>query len=137
MKDSNILLYVPRINQAGERLQNVLMSVVSTSNITIVRNMDSLMNIIRQPVHGVMAAVIMASDSGELKSLCGLRDLLHRVQVILVLPDQNRDTIAMGHGLRPRLISYMESSFMEIEDVLHAIIGKQVHASDLAMQKQP
>jgi len=44
-------------------------------------------------------------------------------RLILVLPDDDMETISLGHALRPRFVTYAESDFIDISAVLGKILG--------------
>ena len=120
----NILLYSPPENSAGIRLQGAVAAVVSWNNITVIQKVDSLYNILRQPQNKIEAAVILASNCKDLNDLSGFRDLLHRNRIILVLPDQDKNNIKMGHVLRPCFLTYTDSDFSDVKNVLKKIVDK-------------
>ncbi|MCP4670145.1 MAG: hypothetical protein GY857_02455 [Desulfobacula sp.] len=120
----NILLFSPPENSAAIRLQGAVANVVPWDNITIIQKTESLFHILRQPQNKVEATVILVSSCKELDDLLNFRDLLHRNCIILVLPDQNKTTITLGHVLRPRFLTFTDSDFSDVRDVLKKILGK-------------
>ena len=122
--NKNILLYSPPSHNAGIRLQGIISTVVSWENLTIIQNIESLFHILRQPQNKVAVSIILASGETDMKDLISIRDLLHRNSIILILPDQEKQTITMGHVLRPRYLSYTNSDFSDVRDVLKKIVGK-------------
>lgn len=120
----SILLYLnPRHNKDIE-LKSMVETVVLKEHITIVRNMDQLLRILRQPLNGIIAAIIHASSEEELMNLTSFKDLLIRIPLILVLPDQEQNTITKGHTLRPRYITYSDSNLADVRDVFRKIVGR-------------
>jgi len=87
----------------------------------VCRSIESLSHWLRQPADDLpIAAVLLAARSEDLSDLLSIRDLLRDVRIILILPDREANTIAQGHTLRPRFLSYTDSDFT---DVL-AVLGK-------------
>jgi len=95
------------------------------NNILVVTNMKDLSEILHKPLNRVDAAVIFRATRKGLINLMSFRDELLRLPVILILPDQKNETIANGHSLRPRFLSYMDSDFSDVRDVLQKILNKQ------------
>ena len=120
----SILLYLnPRHNKNLE-LKSMVETVVLKENITIVKNTDQLIRVLRQPLNGIIAAIIHAGSAEELMSLTLFKDLLIRIPLILVLPDQEKETITKGHALRPRYITYSDSNLTDVRDVFKKIVGR-------------
>jgi hypothetical protein len=40
------------------------------------------------------------------------------MRIILVLPDRDDETVAMGHRLRPRMVSYNDGDYLDVAAVL-------------------
>ena len=63
--------------------------------------------------------VLFAADRQDLANLLSIRDLLDDVRIILVLPDDKKETVSAGHRLRPRYISYAGGNFEDVAAVLN------------------
>ncbi|MCK5783659.1 MAG: hypothetical protein KAH06_04380 [Desulfobacterales bacterium] len=122
--NSNILLYLPPAQADGIKLRTMVASVVVRENIVTGYNTDNLFRILSQPMHGIAAAIILVSTYQELLELQKFKDMILRIPTILILPDQNRDTITKGFVLRPRFLTYADSDFSEVRDVFRKIISK-------------
>ncbi len=128
INSKNVLLYLSTSQDAGKRLQNKVNGIVVEETIVVIRNMEKFLNILRHQSSSITAAVILTSTEKELVELLSLRNLLHRIPVVLILPNQEKDTITKGHSLRPRFISYADSDFSDVRDVFSNIMGK-IHPS--------
>ncbi len=124
LQNKNILLYVNPETQDGARLQNVIKAVMRQDEIIITQNLEDIAGALRQPQNEISAAIILTATHKELVSLLPMRELLHRIPVILILPDQEQDTVTKAHILRPRLLSYTDSDFSDVRDVFRNIVGK-------------
>ncbi len=122
--NSNILLYLPPAQADGIKLRTMVASVVVRENIVIVCNMEKLFRVLSQPMHGIATAILLISTDHELVELQRFKDIILRIPTILILPDQNRDTITKGFVLRPRFLTYADSDFSEVRDVFRKIISK-------------
>ena len=89
----------------------------------VFRNIESLAQRIRRPLPNRFNIVILLAASREdLADILSIRYLFHDVSIILVLPDQEAETIAKGHTLRPRFLTYTDSDFEEVAAVLNKMI---------------
>lgn len=68
--------------------------------------------------------VLITVTYKELDQLINMNELIRRNRNILVLPNQNPETVAAGHSLYPRLISYLESDYSDIGSVLGKVVQK-------------
>ncbi len=123
MENENILLLLSSEHHSSERLQKIVEGVAVNKNIIVVRSIKNLIRILRNPQHGIAATVIFESTDADLRDLLPFRDLLLRTHVIVILPDHEQQTIAQGHALRPRYVSYADSDFSDVRDVLHKMMG--------------
>jgi hypothetical protein len=70
----------------------------------------------------LILAVLLTTSQEELHEVLKLRPLLEDIPLILILPDKDKDTIAQGHLLAPRFLTYLQNSFHEIYDVLSKML---------------
>ena len=122
---SNILLCTAPSHKVTTKLKDTIQSISMENKIIAVATIRDLTQILHKPLNGVDAAVIFRATRKGLLDLLNLRDALLRLPVILILPDQKNETIAKGHSLRPRFLSYMDSDFSDVRDVLQKILEKQ------------
>jgi len=120
----NILLYSQPIHSKSLRLQAIIGGIALRENIIVAQNMDQLIRILRQPLNGVVAAVLLAGTQHELLDLMPVRDLLLRIPSILILPDHETETITKGHSLRPRYLTYSDGDLSDVGDVFRKIVYK-------------
>jgi len=57
-KSNNIILSIPPRHDDSARLREIVESVALPENIIVVRSIENLLRILRQPLNGVAAAVI-------------------------------------------------------------------------------
>ena len=122
---SNILLCTAPSHQVTTKLKDIIQSISKKNNIIAVTNTRDLLDILHKPMNGVDAVVIFRASRKGLSALLNLSEELHRLPLILILPDQKNQTIANGHSLRPRFLSYMDSDFSDVRDALQNILKKQ------------
>ncbi len=124
----SILLYTSPSQNDGFRMQSMVEKSISHENIIIVRQMENLSRVLRQPLNGITAAIIRVGSDEELVDLMGIRDLLLRIPMILVLPNQEKTTIHKGHVLRPRYLTYGDTDWGVVEDVFRKMVGRAASA---------
>jgi hypothetical protein len=118
----NVIFYASERSAQRERLKRVIDILVSRERIESYLTIESLEERLHQPINEPVVFVLQVSRMQELMQLLELRDCLIDRKMILILPDEDRDTISMGHALRPRFITYIESDFIDVS----AVLGKMV-----------
>ena len=73
----------------------------------------------------------LATTKEELSGILSVRELLVDVRIILVLPDQDKDSIKKGHTMWPRFLTYASSDFSDAA----AVLRKMIQNSDLHSRK--
>ena len=111
-----LLFYAKKLEGFGNKVLDVIQSLVPLSQIETHRTIESLNCKLRQPVNNLDTAVMLASNKEDLLDLLALRDLFWNLRIILIIPDRKSETVAMGHMLRPRFLSYADGDFKDAVD---------------------
>jgi len=107
-----LLLYTPVSGGFGEQLQKEIGELIPINDVEVYRSIENLSQRLRQRAHDLSIALLHAARKQDLTDILSIRDLLRDVRIILVLPDRDESTIAKGHTLRPRFLSYTDSKKM-------------------------
>jgi hypothetical protein len=119
-----LLYYVKTMDGAGKKLHSVIQSLFHLLPIEILRTIESLNRRLRQPVNNFNIAVLLASSKEDLLDLLAIRDLFWNLRIILIIPDRKSETVAMGHMLRPRFLSYADGNFKDVDAVLKKMLER-------------
>lgn len=122
MPRMNLVLYENGMSIAGKRLLSRLSNLFHNNRAEIYHTIDSLSNRLRQPGKNHVVAVLLASDWNDLSGLFTIRDLLRDLRTIVILPDQERETILRGHELFPRFLSYADGNFGDVAVVAERML---------------
>jgi hypothetical protein len=117
-----VLIYSTRTKGVGEQILQVIDTVGSEANAKIYWTIDALSRGLRQPRNDMTIALLLASTKEDLLDLLSIRDLLWDMKIILVLPNSDPDTVAKGHMLKPRFLSYCDGDFVDVAAVLSLMI---------------
>lgn len=107
----------------GDRLKRVIQALVPREKLEIYGTVESFSVRLRKPTDEIPVAVIVAGNEDDLLGILSISHLLYDVRFILVLPDREDGTIAIGHSLRPRFLSYIDSDYRDVTAVLGKMIG--------------
>jgi len=118
-----IIFFIPTRNNAEKRLMGAVERLVPTLRMKICRNSYSLRRRLLPGGNSPLAVVILAATKQDLLSVMPLRELLLSFRIIMVLPDSDDVTLAMGWGMWPRFVSYADGDFRDVAGVLDKIVG--------------
>jgi len=122
MNSLTIAIYYSENDRNGERLEGILRKLVPSKDIQAYRTVDDLSRSLRQPGHTFDILVLVPAMGPELLNLLRIRYLLTDLRIVLVLPDRSGDTIARGHTLYPRYVSYADGDFSDVAAVLDKML---------------
>lgn len=121
-KTVNIVLYA-RDADILVNMQGIVARLMPTVHTELYRNTDTFAESLRKSVYDSTVAVIVAADKNDLYDLSSLQQLLWGTRMILVLPDADEETVALGHSLRPRFISSRGDGLENVAAVLGKMLG--------------
>lgn len=120
-KPMNVLVY--STGKQGERLQRIIRDLVPKERLEIYDTFKGFSERLHKPMDEIPVAVILAASEEDLLTILSISHLLYDVKFILILPNREDITVAIGHSLRPRFVSYADSDFREVTAVLGKMIG--------------
>lgn len=134
-----IIFFSTSCGAAEERLLQIIETMVSEKDIRIYRTIGSFSRGLRQPQNDTDIAILLVSSKVELNhlNLISLWNLLSDMKTIVILPDSNPDTVAKGHILRPRFLSYCDGDFQDVAAVLGRMIGNAETDKKRIMTSKP
>jgi hypothetical protein len=124
MNTVNVAIYFNENNRDGDRLEGILQELAPSEEIRAYRSVDDLSRSLRQPGHTFDIVVLVPATGRELLNLLRIRYLLTDLRIVLILPDRLGDTIARGHTLYPRYISYAHGDFSDVAAVLEKMLQR-------------
>jgi hypothetical protein len=117
------IFYGAESNSFGLGLLDQIGVLVSGERLVVCRNLGELRGSLLKPAYDLLAAILVASSRHDLLDLLSIAELLHSVRVILILPDWERETISIGHALRPRFLTWPAWNSNEVIAVLAKMLG--------------
>jgi len=119
-----LLLY----SSDGEQRQRMLAAIhmyASEFMLETFADIRTLNRRLRRDRSGDIWLLLMAADPIELGRLSAMGELIKNTRSILILPDERRETVFVGHSLFPRFITYLDSDLSDVGSVLGMVIRKQ------------
>ncbi|MBF0524144.1 MAG: hypothetical protein HQK56_03500 [Deltaproteobacteria bacterium] len=122
----NVLFYLPRDGGLKVEVMSALKPFLAAPNRQVYGRLNDLLSRLQQPLGDISLAVFVAATHQELISIFMLREFLLDLRLILVLPDWNESTVALGRTLYPRFMTYADGSRDEIIEVLRKCLSPGV-----------
>ncbi|MCF8077423.1 MAG: hypothetical protein K9K63_14480 [Desulfotignum sp.] len=115
----------------GEALYTKMTQYFGVNSIQAVHTMTALTHILKQPGgrdHKVY--VLLAESRHRLQELYCLFTLLDGRRIVLVLPDDTKETISLTHQFYPRFFTYSDTAYDDLCAVLYKMMNHtQTHSS--------
>jgi hypothetical protein len=115
----NLILYTSGTDNASWQLVEMAIAFAEKGTAEIFHSLKNLTNRLTQPKNNQTAVVLHAANEKELTQILSINDFLQDVKLILILPNREKPTVAKGHRLYPRFLSYADSDFADIGAVLN------------------
>jgi hypothetical protein len=122
-----VLFYISKRDDAEKKLMAAVEDAAPKAAIKVYRTTEALRKRLLLGGSSALAVVVLASTKQNLLSLMPLRELLLGFRVIMILPDADEVTLAVGWGMWPRFVSYADSDFHDVAGVLKKIAGTATH----------
>jgi len=108
---------------SAENVLAVVESVFSKENVEVCGDLQSLSVRLREPLEEPVLILLVPATPGDLQEILSIRQLLENVRTIVVAPNQETETVAMAHILRPRFLTYAGEDPRTLTSVLYKMIS--------------
>ncbi len=107
----NVVLYsTDKADHDAASLETHIREIVSKEFIHTYRRIHDLGERLKDPREATDIAVLVANNEQELNEFEELREELKDIRIILVLPADDSRMVLKGHGLRPRFLTFADTS---------------------------
>ena len=113
-----ILLYAKALEQYAVRLKDAIKIYFPEEEIEVYKTVKSLSARLRQPVEDPEMAILLISNRNDLMDILSIQHFFRDTPIILFTPDNEAETIALAHQLRPRFLSDLQGDFRVVTEVL-------------------
>ncbi len=103
---------------------NIVEKLFSREQISIYTNLESFSSGLLQPGYNHKIILILINTQKDLSGILGLKKLLNDRNIILLLPDTEKETMGQACKLYPRYTSDIQSNFKDVIPVMEKMITK-------------
>ncbi|MFH1136930.1 MAG: hypothetical protein V1816_12720 [Pseudomonadota bacterium] len=119
-----IVFYSAAPGETTDKLKKLVAPLVPKEKMEIAHGLGNLSRILRRPRVEQTVAILLATTYQELVDLKDLSELLSFVRLIVVAPDEKKETVDMAYQLHPRFLSFCDSDFSDVAGV----VGKMINS---------
>ena len=113
-----VLVYYNAKTDAGKRLRRVIEATPLKSRVEYHETISGLIDTLTRPANAWGISVLLPTNREDLEQLTAIGEFLKTLRIILVLPDNSRDTISKGHALSPRCLMFAHGCLENVGAVL-------------------
>jgi hypothetical protein len=117
------IIYLSSENDHERRFLALLETAIPNKKFDIYRSIGELSARLGMPFSNVNVAALFALSRAEIMRILSIGDLMADVKSVLILADDDRDTMMKAHTLRPRYITWLDSDFSNAVNVLKNMVG--------------
>ncbi len=129
MSTMNIIYCCPGGEPGCRKVKRVIDLLVTAEQCEVFQDMTVFEKHIRSYLSHEHLIILHAEDKKHVQQFVCLRELLVGHRIIMILPDNQQETLACGHSLRPRFITYADADFLEMASVLCNILRPTDHTA--------
>jgi hypothetical protein len=120
-----VLYYSEEGERRGRKLQEVLNNDLPDMRLEIYTDFEELVTGLQRPEVDPAVVVLVIGSRTELDEFLPLRPILQKTRVVLVLPDQARETLALAERLDPYYIKAPGDDFVELASIVDEILEER------------
>jgi len=117
-----ILFYYSKANDIGHELLEIMEKLDDQIRIKTYRDWNIFTEDLMEPRSDDPITILLISQKEELLNAVSIRERIHEYRLMLILPDNDEETISLGHSLRPNFIAYDRGNLQDIEIVLKKML---------------
>jgi len=127
----NVFVYAASASTEGSHLIRDVSHAAPEAGLEIFRTCQSLSERLLKPRNTLSIAILFAPTRGELMALIPLRESFRETKILLILQDQDKETISLAHRLFPTYVSYTENNYGRTLSVLQNLMDSHQNRSGL------
>ncbi len=119
---AKVLALIPHGATGGEKVREAIEQTVPEEHIEIHGELGAFFRRLREPLNGAPVVVLFAATTEDLAGLAPVRDFLEGLRMILLLPNDEEETIAKGYKLHPHVVGQGSTFLAQLPAVLSKIL---------------
>ena len=117
-----VILYAKAGDPNGDQLKQLLETHVPGIEVESCETLLTLTGRLSQAGQDPSLVILLCTNHKDLTGVFPIRRWLQNIGIILILPDSDPETIALGHQLRPRFLTDIQQDFMIVAAVVEKLL---------------
>lgn len=126
-----VVALIPENDEQAGLVKRALEAEIPVEKLHIYSSASSVFDTARLPLDGTTILVVYVDGQHTLSQLASVRGRLTEVQMVLVLPTDEKAIVAIGHSLRPRVVLYVDHVTTQLVPILKRMQGRADPASQV------
>jgi len=119
----NLFIYLATVSEKGRHFLDSARRLAEGINMEVFETKSGLVKRLRQPKEGPSVTILFDPGREDLAGLDVIRQFLANIPLLLVLSDQDPETLALSHRLLPSYITYVDSDLSQLLAVVKKLLS--------------
>jgi hypothetical protein len=124
-----MLFYAQARNDVFKSMKQSLNGRASEASLESYTTLEDLLQRLRRPRGNLEIGVFSIGSVAELDLLLSIKDLLTDMRLVLLLADNDPQTLSKAHALAPRFISFIDAGIEPLVSVVEKMLEHQTARS--------
>lgn len=116
------IIYMASDSNSQSRFTALLASMIPGRTFEICHTATSLSQRLRKPHANIRVVVLFGVSGADITNILLFEDLITDLKSMIVLTDDDKETVAKAHTLLPRFMTCIDTDFGQIVSVLRNMI---------------
>ncbi len=100
----SIIVLTPPGSEGNEEIRAAVERATPAYTVETYNSVEEMIQRLLRTIDTYWIVVLLPASRKDLEELLPYEDILHRVRIVLILPDQSPQTVSLAHRLRPRVL---------------------------------
>lgn len=124
------IFYQPEQAGKDQKFQDLADCLNSMITVETARTIEDLKLKLRMPKCDLVFVVLYASSKHELNSLLEIKNYLEDIKILLIVPDDRKETISLGFKLYPRFMTSISDDYYTFTAIIMKMVNNLIPGSN-------
>ena len=120
-----VIIYNPLNNETGEKFNQVVNHDIPEEIRENIHSFGELVQKLTKPKECETIIILLIGSQNQLLEISLITHLLQQHKIILILPDQEKETVFKGHQVHPKFLTFIDNGFTDVAEVLKKMMSRE------------